>query len=189
MALELTTPPASEPVTLDELKAWARVDSTDDDDLLTANGVAAREHVERWLGRQLVTATWTLTMRDFPSGLIRLPRPPLQSISSIKWKDTDGTLSTMDAGDYLVDTAADPGTVEPATSWPKPGDFPDAIQIAFVAGFGDPADVPENIKIAIKALAAHWYEAREPAVVGASVANVPSHVSALVNGAKLWSVA
>lgn len=40
-----------EPVTLEELKLFARIDHDDDDELLTSLGVAAREFVERATGR------------------------------------------------------------------------------------------------------------------------------------------
>lgn len=40
-----------EPVTLDELKAWSRVDFDDDDALLESLGTAAREFIEQATGR------------------------------------------------------------------------------------------------------------------------------------------
>ena len=81
MALILITPPAEEPVTLAELKAWCRVDTSDDDALITGLGIAAREYVEQALGRQLVTATFDLIYDAFPEAAIRIPRPPVQSVT------------------------------------------------------------------------------------------------------------
>lgn len=40
-----------EPVSLSELKNWARVDHEEDDDLIASLGVAAREYVEQATGR------------------------------------------------------------------------------------------------------------------------------------------
>ena len=42
-----------EPVTLEELKGWARVDHEEDDDLIEGLGIAAREFIETATGRTL----------------------------------------------------------------------------------------------------------------------------------------
>jgi uncharacterized phiE125 gp8 family phage protein len=188
MALTLITPPTSLPVTVEELKAWSRVDHDDDDVTLAALGDAATTFVETALGRQLVTATWELTLRWFPCDLIRLPRPPLQSVAHVKYRDKDGALVTMPSADYLVDITADPGTIEPARSWPAgTGYYPDSVQVRYVAGYGDQADVPPNIKLAIMGMAAHWYEVREGAS-GVPMQETPLHVGRLIDQARLWHV-
>ena len=46
-----------------------------------------------------------------------------------------------------------------------PPSGPDALIIDFTAGYADAAAVPEPMKLAVKALAAHWYENREEAGV------------------------
>ena len=73
------TGPTEEPVTLDELKAHARIDIIDDpalDDLLTGFIVSARTTVEGFTNRKLLTQDWTVyadTFRDIetlPIGLL-----------------------------------------------------------------------------------------------------------------------
>lgn len=66
--LTLITPPATEPVTLAELKNHCRVDSgmTDDDSLLTGMGISGRQYAESYTGRQLITATYELRLPDWP---------------------------------------------------------------------------------------------------------------------------
>lgn len=190
MSLKLITPPASEPVTLDELKAYARIDEDADDELVTSLGIAAREHIETVLGRQLVTATYEMTLPAFPGdGVIRLVRPPVQSIVSLSYRDRQGDTVTMLPADYQIDLQADPATVHPVRYWPVAGSYIDAVTVRYVAGYGDPADVPERIKLAIMALTAWWYEQREPAVVAMTSSKVPMHVDRLINAARLWRAA
>lgn len=95
-----------EPVTLEELKAFARVDLDHDDVLITSLGIAAREYVEQATGRQ------------------------------------------------------------------------------YVGSGSEP--IPEKGKLAIMALAAHWYEFREPVIVSA-VTTVPMHVRSLIHQLRDWS--
>jgi hypothetical protein len=67
MNLTLVTPPASEPVSLTDAKLQCRVTISDDDTLITRLIVAARRYCETFLRRQLVTATWQMTLDTFPS--------------------------------------------------------------------------------------------------------------------------
>lgn len=136
--LTLTTGPASEPLTVAQTKDHLRVDITDDDDIIAAYIKAAREHTESFLARTLLTSTWTLVLDNFPSGnSIPLPRPPLQSVSSLKYVDTDGTQQTWATTNYSVDTNSEPGRLYLAyeTVWPSNRSIENAIEIEYVAGY------------------------------------------------------
>jgi hypothetical protein len=79
MSLQLNTPPAQEPVTLAQAKAWLRVESgTDEDDLIAALIAAARARAEWHTGRAFVTQGWTLWL-DRAAPVIGIPLPPLQA--------------------------------------------------------------------------------------------------------------
>ena len=76
-----------------------------------------------------------------------------------------------------------PGRVKQADgeSWPAVSDNPQAVVITFVAGYGTgTTDVPEGIRLAIRMLTSHWYESREPIVIGTIVAKIPTTVDALL---------
>jgi uncharacterized phiE125 gp8 family phage protein len=50
--------------------------------------------------------------------------------------------------------------------WPSARSVRDAVQIRFIAGYGDAAsDVPQAIKQAILLLVGHWFENREAVLV------------------------
>src|SRR5262245_7038895 len=174
MALTLVTAPAVTPLTLAEVKKHLRVSSSDQDDLITIYLKAATDYLDGehgFLGRALVTQTWLLTIDEFPTAEIKLPLPPLQSVTSVKYDDSAGVEQTVASTDYYVDTASEPGWVVPLAnvSWPTTLDAINAVRIEYVAGY--PADsssppdlaanVPFNIKAGLMLMIAELFERRE----------------------------
>ena len=177
MNIRVITPPTEEPITLTEAKAFLRVDGTSDDALITSLIVAARERGEEIARKAYVTQTLEQTV-DVWSLVMRVARPPLQSVTSVKYTDYYGTEATWT--DYRVDAKSDPGailyTTLPGTSLQQTG----AITIRFVAGYGAAAAVPQRVKNAILALVMYWYESRE-------TANIPSGLyDAFVSDRTVW---
>jgi uncharacterized phiE125 gp8 family phage protein len=102
MTFKQTVAPTTLPVTLQEAKDHLRVDVADDDGLITAQINAATSWVEEYTGRQLVTATYLLTLDCFPlwnATPITLPRPPAIAVTSITYTKTDETNATVDAAE------------------------------------------------------------------------------------------
>ncbi len=189
--LTQSTAPSVEPVTVSEFKTYARVDGTDDDVLIESLVEAARDYAEEYQSRQLITATWTQTFDAFPDEEILLARSPAQSVSSITYVDTAGTSQTWSSDYYDVETSGEVGRVQPAYGevFPTTRDQMEAVTVTFVAGYGDATtDVPESTKTAIKILALHWYESREPVITGVTVTNVPMSVNLLLDKERVWNV-
>jgi len=164
MGLTQSIAPAIEPVTLSEAKAHLRVDGTDEDDLITDLIQAAREACEVFTRRQFITATWALTLDEFPD-YIELPRPPLQSVTTLAYVDVDGDDQTLTEGtDFDVDITPLVGYVLPCygESWPSTLGHIADVTVTYKAGYGlTAASVPSAIKAAIKLLMADLYEHRE----------------------------
>jgi uncharacterized phiE125 gp8 family phage protein len=165
MAYKIVTQPTSEPVSLEEAKKHLILDAdeTRDDDLLYAYIQAARCHCESFLGRALITQTWDLYLDAFPdTNYLEIPLPPLQSVTTLKYKDSAGVLQTWDAANYIVDTINEPGRICLANSisWPTTYDEAQAVQIRFVCGYGNASAVPQNIKHAILLKLTGLYENR-----------------------------
>ena len=171
-ALKSVTPPASEPVTLAEAKLHVRQDLDTDDTLITGLITAAREEVERISWHALLTQTWELVLDRWPAGdAIELPRPPLQSVTSVKYTDSSGAETTWSAANYVVDTDSTPGRIVLAYSvtWPTVVLQPTGgIRVRYVAGWTSAANVPQAIKQALLLLVGHWYETREDTVKAAT---------------------
>ena len=163
MGLTVVTPAAKPAVTRDAMRTHLRVTAVDEDDLIDTLASAATARAELITGRQFITATLKLTLDAFPEH-INLPRPPLQSVTHVKYYDTDGDQQTWSSAEYAVDTGSTPGRLGPAYgyTWPSTRVMMAAVEVQYVAGYGvDPGDVPEGLQVAIKMLAAHWYENRE----------------------------
>ena len=135
--------PVVEPVSLAEAKAHLRVDGEAEDDLIMGLISAAREWVEVYLDRTLITTQWTMKLDSFPTMArqlseaymdrtfiatqmttradifppdIELPRPPMSRASTdttVSYVTAEGTTTTLPAGQYRVDVDSTPGVVRP----------------------------------------------------------------------------
>jgi uncharacterized phiE125 gp8 family phage protein len=184
MRFVLLTPPAAEPLTLDELKAHCVVEHALDDALLTACGVAAREWCEDHCRRAFCTQTFDGYLDTFPCDReMRLGKGTLQTVDQVTYYDVDGAEQTLGPAVYHVDTVRKPGRLwlRSGQTWPATeSGRPNAVKVQFAAGFGDPPDVPESIKSAIKLLVAHLYAQREPEITGTIISKVGFAVEALL---------
>lgn len=149
MTLRIHTPPAAEPVTVDEIKLAGRITGTALDARITSLIPAARRLAESLTGRALILQTWECVLDAFPENDLRIGMLPIQSVTSVKYFDPDGVLQTMDPGDYVLDVDTLPGWLLPAygVSWPATRCQAQAVTVRFVAGYGNTgADVPAELK-------------------------------------------
>lgn len=216
MALKLKTAPATEPITTAEGKVVWGVPSDDNtrDTLIDLMIAAVRQRCEEFLGRALITQTWTLWLNDFPKRTskrapqegyfelpvnyfdehvpeIEIPRPPLQSVTHVKYYTTDDAANTFAASNYFVDTVNEPGRValNYNVQWPSATLRPaNAVEVEFVAGYGASAsDVPAAIRAGLlgwlKVLFANnsrLFESDEPASLAeVNMQNIPPQVRAI----------
>ena len=186
-SLNVTTQPAVEPVTLAEAKLHLRIETaqTAEDDLITALIVAARRQAEQFTGLQVCTATYTWKLDCFPA-VLWVPRPPLQSVTSITYLASDGVSTLLAASLYQVDVGGkEPprkGRIIPAyeEQWPVTRAVLNAVTAVFVAGYGAAADVPSDFKAAIKLIVGDLYIKRENIVEGTIVTEIPRAAEALL---------
>ena len=182
MRLELLTAPATEPVTLAEVKTRLRIDDATDDAGVTRLIAAATGNAQAITRRAFVTQKWALILDAFPCGSISLPLPPLQSVELISYIDANGATQTLAPGDYLVDKNGIVGMVHRAyqKQWPTTRAQPMAVRVEFTAGYGNATAVPSDLVSALLLLIAHWDQNREPVVVGTIVSSVPLSVDSLL---------
>lgn len=203
--LEVVTPPAEEPVSLEEMKLHLRVDIDDDDPLISALIEAARMRAEVLLRQTVILTTYDLFFDDFPASangyfdrlvrqqgpspqwlpngaaILYLPKPPLVSVASVKYYDSSGTQQTYDPARYFVSTGLG-SRIQPTVGnvWPVVRQQIDGVVVRYTAGLANAAAVPQNVKAAMKLMVGHWYENREETVVGTIINSVPNAVDALL---------
>jgi uncharacterized phiE125 gp8 family phage protein len=171
MKIKTITAPVTEPVTLTEAKAQCRVDIATDDALITSYISAARLYCERIDWRSFMTQTLEVWFDTWPGAdEIAIPRPPLQSVTHVKYYDEDNVEATLASSAYYVDTISTPGRIvlNADESWPAMTLRPaNGLVVKFVAGWASAGEVPQTIKQAILLVIGHWYENREASTVGA----------------------
>lgn len=158
MNLKVITEPTEEPISLDDVKSFLRIDYNDDDKLLEIMITAAREHAETFTRRSIAKKTYELTLNDYASR-VSLPNPPTISVESV--------LNDGQAIEYeLVEEQG--RSILTLNS---------EATITYQAGY---KNVPKTIIQAMLILISHFYENRETVIVGTSVVKMPFSVEALL---------
>lgn len=191
----------AEPASLAEAKQWARVSTVDDDTLVQDIITASRELMEGPdLKRAVMLQSRCVYFMGFPwsggyynrlirsmgpnpwwlptaQGIIMLPYPPLQAVTSIQYIDpASGTLLTIDPTTYLFTPNSTPGRVQPqyGAVWPLARPVIDSVRITYTCGYGAmSSDVPASLRLAIRSAVASSYENREAFLEGGVLAAAP----------------
>lgn len=153
----LVTPPALQPVTLDEAKLHCRIDHADDDILISAYIAAATGHLDGWtgiLGRCILPQTWRVSA---VTGDIVLPMPDVTAASAAYGAGATALTITATALGLCVTITED-------------------CDITFTCAM--PSGLLASARATVLMLVGHWYANRE--AVAATMAEMPLAVDALV---------
>jgi len=194
MNTTIISAPAIEPVTLSEQKAHMRISVPDEDSLIQSLIVASRIIIEKFTGVRMITQIIKGVLDTFPSDdTIILPLAPVISVDEIKTIDTNGAEAVFPSTKYEVDLVSIPNRIKlkNGESWKEPSIYREVngVEIIFTCGYGSVAsNVPEDLKLAIKLLASHFYENREATVFTAikRVEELPLGVRYLISPYRLW---
>ena len=141
MITEQTTLPSQYPVSLSEAKKQCEIDDSDTahDTYIKSLVMAATGRVEQYLHRRLVTQTWKFYLGNWPNvSSIYLPFGRLQSVTSVKYTDSDGDETTLSSANYDVNTQIEPGVITLGYEkiWPTATLYPtNPIELEFVCGY------------------------------------------------------
>lgn len=133
----------TEPVTLDEAKAYARVqvDDAAQNALFELWIQSAREYIEASTGLSLVPKAIVATLSN-PQGGIELPYGPVTG--TVTWEDVNGNVPTVTTRGYQFPMVPLPFDIYIAT---------------YTAGYTTDT-IPRDLKVAILNMVVSWYENR-----------------------------
>lgn len=179
--LTVSVAPTQEPVTLQEVKEYLRLEDSLDERNLQPIIESARRYAEEYLNRSLMSQTLVLeidTLSDIDEPLwegvrtgpymnshknyIVLPKPPVTSVTSIITYDDADTATTFAASRYYVDSSREPARIVLRTgeTFPTALRVANAIKVTYVAGHASPYNIPEPVRMGILQHIAYLYEHR-----------------------------
>lgn len=178
----LVTPPSGAIITLADAKQHLRVDYSDDDTLVQEFIDAAVAHLDGYsgrLGRPLLSQTWSQSFADFSASPWRLRFADFISVTSITYFDAANTTKTLSPTIYsvLTDEIGPYINLVSGNSYPNVFSRDDAVTVTWVCGY---ANIPADIKVALKMMVAHWYENRGVIVTEKRLESIPMAVDALL---------
>lgn len=166
MALLTLVPPVGEPVSLAQMKLFARVDFPDDDTLWPQLITAARHWCEVYCQRRFLLRTMRLLMDFFPGYVdfkmagqkvsspfvsgsnavlvgiryaIALPYPRVRAVTAFQYQDQNGNPQQLIAStNYVKDLSSQPARLTPlfGEMWPVARVVINAVQVDYVTGYG-----------------------------------------------------
>jgi len=160
--IQRTVDPSVAAIALADVKAYLRITDSDSDAILTSRIEEATDIVEHDTGRALIDQTYRAVydgigcQREFI-----LPRPPIQSITTLEYRDTDGAWQELSSALYDLDTDREPGLVRirsgsipTVSSTIKP-----SYKITYVAGYGAAStDIPAGLRSALLVIIAAMHD-------------------------------
>lgn len=169
-------------VTLAEAKDHLRIDGDANDGTLEGFILAATQWIENETRHQLVNRDYLLTLDGFPASReVKLPRVPLASIASVKYRDAAGDLQTFDPSNYAVDVVTKPGRIilKTGANWPTVWAESNSVEVRFTAGYGTEDDVPQILRQAVLMMVGTMFEHREGIITGTIVTTTPLAVESI----------
>jgi len=170
----LVTAPTERVVSLLDLKLHLRVDHDDDDTLIDSLEAASVAHFDGWrgvLGRAIMPQTWSQEFDGW--GCHKLLMPDASDVTAVGILDGVETAAT----DVLVSNRIGGVYVD------VDGDDVDSVLITYQCGL--PVEQLPAVQMAVKMLAAHWYENREAATEKA-LSYAPMAVQSIVAQLRVW---
>ena len=155
---DITEGAVTEPVTVQNVKDYLRMEGFVDDDESTTESLsnftfddtlistmitAARKKMEAWCGVSIVDHTWKVMFKN-EAGDFEYPYGPVQAFTSLAYKDGTAVGSSA-IYNYGYDF------------WHLESPNADKMTAIYEAGY---EDCPEELELAILQCVAHWYENR-----------------------------
>jgi hypothetical protein len=179
--IQVTTSPVEEPLAMQEVKDYLRVEDGVDERIIRPFIIAARTMAEEHTGRTLMPTTYTLfvdgydeladplwegtrtgAFLNYYKNFIDLPKAPVQSVTSVSTFDDADVETSFASSRYYVDSVREPARIvlRQGETFPTAMRVANAIKIVYVAGYSNAFTVPEPIRMGMLQHIAFLYEHR-----------------------------
>lgn len=154
----------NEIITLGDVKNYVRIDSTEDDSIITNMIEQARIWCENYISRDIVPKNRTYYM-DSTSGLFDLPFAPVASIVSVTIEGEAATYTEYGLDDISIELNGGPSL---------------NVKITYTtAGLNDGL-----IKQALLQMVSNYYDNRADFEIGKTINEIPTNVKNILSGYK-----
>lgn len=176
------TTPAREPLFVDDVRNYLRLDDDIEETLIISLITAARQWAENYTGRVFITRTvnqfhdsyhypntyipegfYTGIDRNLPDTFIDLALSPIVSFTHVKAINDAGTETTWASSNYYVDTVRDVPRLVLRDGGSFPSDLRSAngLKLVYDAGYGtSPINIPDAVRMAMMQYCSFMFEHR-----------------------------
>lgn len=174
MDLTIKTVPSATSITLEMAKAQKRVRHGSEDDLINLYLKAADAYIEKRANIAVMEQTLVLRLsRVLP--VIYLPRPPIGTITHVKYTPRGGAQVIPGSDDYVETTDRMLRRIEISALGGYCQDG--AMEVEYKAGAANADAVPAPLRQAALMLVAHWMSNREATFIDPRIMNVNKKVA------------
>jgi uncharacterized phiE125 gp8 family phage protein len=156
--------PATQPLSLDDAKAWLRVDVDDENGVVDGLIQAATSIVEDDTARRLIEQTIDLTVDSFPCGTepLELYVAPVSAVSSVTYYDETDTSAAFSSANWFLDSAGQPARLclKQGCAWPTTRRRVAGV-IRMVVGWSTAESMPPFLVHAVKMRLQCLFEKRD----------------------------
>lgn len=174
--IKVITAPTEPAVTLTELRDYLRVDGNDEDSFIELCGQAAQDQVEKHVAMKLMEQEVEIYYDQFPNSLVEVGLVfPIQSVDKVEYVEDGNTGYTeLEDTEYEADIICRPARIKAIDdSWPVTEDGLNKVKVTATVGYASQAEVPEDIKMAIKMVASHLFDNRGLVTRSGQPAEIP----------------
>ena len=186
-SFEITSDPTTPLLTTAEAKTHLKVDTTADDTYIDNLISAATQSAEKFTNRFFIN-TDLKQYGDTWSDIATLFKSPVNSVTHIKYYDSDDSLQTLASSVYLTDLVSKPAkiTLKVNQDFPNLSGRAMAVEVKYVVGTGEDVDsVDDLIKQAVNLTVGHWYQNRQAVVTGTIATQLPMTAKYLLDQFKI----
>lgn len=153
MVPRIITPPASEPISIEDCRMHLRLVADgsppehEHDTMILNQLAAAREWAERFTGRALALQTLEIALDGFPCCALALPGTPVSTVTWIRYIDANGATQTLSPLLYQLDRYSEPSRLLPVgdIDWPAISSTAlNPVIVRFEAGYSQIGDSPQS---------------------------------------------